>query len=32
MAKVEFRDMRKSYGDLEVIHGVNATWSTASSS
>jgi len=22
MAKVEFRDVRKSYGDLEVIHGV----------
>ena len=24
MAKVEFRDVRKSYGDLEVIHGVDA--------
>ncbi len=25
MAKVEFRDIRKSYGDLEVIHGVTAS-------
>ncbi|MFO1396353.1 MAG: sn-glycerol-3-phosphate import ATP-binding protein UgpC [Burkholderiales bacterium] len=24
MAKVEFRDVRKSYGELEVIHGVTA--------
>ena len=24
MAKVELRDVRKSYGDLEVIHGVSA--------
>ena len=24
MAKVEFRDVRKTYGDLEVIHGVTA--------
>ncbi len=25
MAKVDFLDVRKSYGDLEVIHGVTAT-------
>ncbi len=25
MAKVEFRDVRKSYGDLEVIHGVTTS-------
>ncbi|MCC7325216.1 MAG: sn-glycerol-3-phosphate import ATP-binding protein UgpC [Burkholderiales bacterium] len=25
MAKVEFRDVRKTYGDLEVIHGVTAS-------
>jgi sn-glycerol 3-phosphate transport system ATP-binding protein len=25
MAKVDFRDVRKSYGDLEIIHGVTAS-------
>src|SRR5574337_896149 len=23
MAKVQFRDVRKSYGDLEIIHGIS---------